>query len=558
MKSSSRFGSERAYLAEALLSPFGRQLIVPVLFAAVIFSTGLLFSSAAYNPINPQVMDLSSGAMAIAVFALAKLFGFSGRFANLAIWFTAGALASAIPNLEVFLINGKFDDGLLLQLPIGVIAYSTNIASLALLWSGFRLGRQRAARLRLNLESLEQDQLSLESQITQMRGEIVSEVRKELTEVSNLLAKADSLNRNDMAEKIMSAIDSVIRPLSHRLAGFGLDLSETVTHVPSELQPSKPGVAWSRLAGPEIFLAAFMLFIVPATFIVGGVSNGILVILVALGETFVLVLVERFAVRFVVNRVIGLLLNLTLSSAFGAGFLMLSSGDSMLGVAIGFFTISLVCTTLLALVSKRIDTLNNLEFVRAQKTNLVVRLGQEVWVTKSRLAKAIHGSVQAKFLAIALKLKNSGSEATLGEAKQDVLEATAAIDASLESNQQSLEAQLNAYREAWAGALDLEFKILPEAAAQLDSDPIARACVAEVIGEAIANAAKHSQAKNVQIDLISEPGLVRVSVGSQGAIALTDSNSGYGSLILDQVSNSWVLRESDGKVILEATFLLAK
>ena len=157
-----------------------------------------------------------------------------------------------------------------------------------------------------------------------------------------------------------------------------------------------------------------------------------------------------------------------------------------------------------------------------------------------------------------MKLKNSGSEATLGEAKQDVLEATAAIDASLESNQQSLEAQLNAYREAWAGALDLEFKILPEAAAQLDADPIARACVAEVIGEAIANAAKHSQAKNVQIDLMSEPGLVRVSVGSQGAIALTDSNSGYGSLILDQVSNSWVLRESDGKVILEATFLLAK
>jgi signal transduction histidine kinase len=391
-----------------------------------------------------------------------------------------------------------------------------------------------------------------------MRGEIVTEVRKELTEVSNLLARADSLNRKELAEKIMLAIDSVIRPLSHRLGGFGLDLSETATLVPSDLQPSKPGVAWSRLAGPEIFLAAFMLFIVPATFIVGGVSNGILVILVALAETVALVLVERLAVGFVVNRVIGLFLNLTLSSAFGALFLLLSSGDSMPGVAIGFFTISLASTTLLALVSKRIDTLNDLEFVRAQITNLVVRLGQEVWVTKTRLAKAIHGSVQAKFLAIALKLKNSGSESALAEAKQDVLEATAAVDASLESNKLSLDAQLNSYREAWAGALDLDFKISPEAAEKVDLDPIARACVAEVIGEAIANAAKHSNAKNVQIDLISEPGLVRVSVGSQGSLVLTESKSGYGSLILDQVSNSWVLRESDGKVILEATFLLAK
>lgn len=558
MKNSKRFSSERAFLAEALGSTFGRQLIVPVLFAAVIFSTGLLFSSVAYNPINPQVMDLSSGAMAIAAFALAKLFRLRGRFANPAIWLTAGVLASAIPNIEVFLINGKFDNGLLLQLPIGVIAYSTFIASLALMWSGFRLGRQRAAGLRLNLDSLSKDQYSLESQITQMRGEIVSEVRNELTEVSNLLAKVDSLNRKDLAEKIMLAIDSVIRPLSHRLAGFGLDLSETVTQTTSELQPSKPGVAWSRLAGPEIFLSSFMLFIVPATFIVGGVSNGILVIVVAFAEAFALVLVEKFASRFMVYRVIGLLLNLTLSSAFGALFLLLSSGDSMLGVAIGFITISLACTTLLALVSKRIDTLNDLEFVKAEKTSLVVRLGQEVWVTKTRLAKALHGSVQAKFLAIALKLKNSDSESALAEAKQDVLEATAALDTSLESNQQNLDAQLNSYREAWAGALDLDFKISPEAAAQVDSDPIARACVAEVIGEAIANAAKHSQAKNVQIDLISEPSLVRLSVGSQGALALTETNFGYGSLILDQVSNSWALRESDGKVILEATFLLAK
>jgi signal transduction histidine kinase len=390
-----------------------------------------------------------------------------------------------------------------------------------------------------------------------MRGEIVTEVRKELTEVSNLLATANSLSRKELAERIMSAIDSVIRPLSHRLAGFGLDLSETVMHRPSESRPSNPGVAWSRLAGPEIFLAAFILFIVPATFIVGGVSNGILVILVALGETFALILVEKFAVGFVVNRLIGLLLNLTLSLVFGSLFLLLSSDDAMLGVAIGFCTISLVCTSLLALVSKRIDTLNDLEYVRAQKTNLVVRLGQEVWVTKTRLAKAIHGSVQAKFLAIALKLKNSGGASAIADAQQDVLEATAAVDASLESNQQSLESQLKSYREAWAGALDLDFNISQEAAAHVDADPIARACVAEVIGEAISNAAKHSKAKNLQIDLSYEPGQARIAVGSEGTLARTDSNPGYGSQILDQISNSWVLRESNGNVILEATFQLS-
>jgi nitrate/nitrite-specific signal transduction histidine kinase len=74
-----------------------------------------------------------------------------------------------------------------------------------------------------------------------------------------------------------------------------------------------------------------------------------------------------------------------------------------------------------------------------------------------------------------------------------------------------------------------------------------------VIGEAIANAAKHSRSPNVLISAEEEGfGLLRLSIASEGRLSETQPSGGYGSQILGEVTRSWSLTERDGKVTLTA------
>ena len=51
---------------------------------------------------------------------------------------------------------------------------------------------------------------------------------------------------------------------------------------------------------------------------------------------------------------------------------------------------------------------------------------------------------------------------------------------------------------------------------------------------------------------------MELTVSSQGKLSPVSSVAGYGSHILDEVTNGWSLRESDGEVKLSATFFLSK
>jgi len=557
---SNRFGFERAYLAEAIGSRFGSQLAIPAIFAFIIFSTGLLFSSAIFSPINPQIMDLSSGIAAFLVFWLAKKIKLEGRFTNLLIWLISGMFASLAPDIAILFLKGTLDEFLLLQAPVGVLAYSVNIAIIGSVWAGFRLSRERTKTLRSKLRELTSSQIELEAQIVAMNGEIRAQVESELAKVSEMLNRLSVSNQASFSDSVMVAIDQVIRPLSHRLAGFGLSKP---AHVPASTEPPKQprkGVSFSRLAGPEIYFVLVTFIIGNSALVLSGVSAAAWLCAVAALQTALLVVIERFAKKLYVHRGVGMLLHLLISASFGTIYDFLSPGSFAVGLATGFVTISIAVSGLLALISKRVDTLAELEFVRFQKAALVSRLSQEVWVTKTHLAKAIHGSVQAKFLAIALRLGSAASltEQNLDQARLDLNEASVAVTASFDGDPDTLREQLNGYRDAWDGAVNIEFTIPKDVEKILDSEPITKACVVETIGEAIANAAKHSKAPEVSVAISHPTSAIEVSVSSQGALGAGSDKSGYGSQILDQVTNSWSLTENKGVVTLEANFQLAK
>lgn len=552
-------GSERAYLSEALASNHSRELAVPAFFAATIIGTGLLFSGTIINPINPQVMDITAGLGAFVVFIAARFLKASGRGVNLAIWTLAGILAASAPQFVIIFINGKFDELWLTQWPLGLVSYSVNVALWGLLWSGFRTGSTRLKRLKESLADLEQSEATLKDQLWAIRGEIRESVVSELATVSNLLDDASSSNATELAASVMTAIDKVIRPLSHRLAKFGLKYENL--HLPKVELPRK-GVAWSRLAGPEFFLGLFAIFILPSSLLIDGLQALITISILLVVQVTLLTFIEQRATKVFVHRGLGILLNCLLAGIFMSVFVITNPGDYAFGIGFGFLTVSFAISCLLALVSKRVDTLARLAAASAQKQAQVATLRQEVWVTKTALAKAIHGSVQAKFLAVALRLKNSKdlSKADLAIIKDYVSAAAMDVTASLESSNKTFSESFKDYRDVWGGAMTLTLRSNAETEEQLDANPITRSCVLEAIGEAVANAAKHSKSPVVTVTLEPISGNeVSIAVSSLGSLSGETTKSGYGSQILDEVTNSWSLSSANGRVILKATFqLLAK
>jgi signal transduction histidine kinase len=215
----------------------------------------------------------------------------------------------------------------------------------------------------------------------------------------------------------------------------------------------------------------------------------------------------------------------------------------------------------MALISKRLDDINKLEIVNQEMQAVISVLRQEAWVTKNQLAKAIHGSVQAKFLSVALRIANSPklSKAELAAAKKDIEASIDDVALSLEGRAIPFAKQFKTITDAWDGVVNLKLKADKATIAKVNQYPVARTCLLEVIGEAVSNAAKHSKATTMDIELQENAiGQLAVSIWSAGKLADSANRKGYGSQMLDEVTSGWSLSNLKGRVYLRALIQLSK
>jgi signal transduction histidine kinase len=553
-------GPEESFLREASSSKFALELWVPLLFGIIIVSTGYLFDDIDDTTVNPHLIDFTAFAGAFVTFAFLGLRLQANFLNNLITWVAAGFVGAIVPNLLILLLEGKLSDFYLEQLPLGLLSYSLNIALCAIGLSGIRVSLNRARSLRQSLAQLETNRSKLESQIAQMRGDIRESVDSELRRVKDLLSQA-SPDGKLLGEAIMKAIDEVIRPLSHRLAGFGLKVSQPEVGPIAEALSFRKGVELSRLSGPILYLAFFLVFFLPATLVLGG-PNALLATLPLLAVMVSLLFLIRWkATNLYVHRGLGMALLALLAAAFIPLTILLLGSELGLGIGIGFVNDSLVVSGLLALISKRVDVVNELKITNLKSQQLVQKLGQEVWVTRTKLAKAIHGAVQAKFLAIALRLQSSPNptDGAIEFALEEVAGASDLVAKSLESDQLSFRQHINDYRDVWDGVVTVQLELEPKDFDLIDSYPLTRTCAVEVIGEAIANAAKHSSSSFVTVSIKEKNSQALVlAIASSGELHAADSQPGYGSQVLDEVTAHWSIQGSSGRVLLEAVLPLNK
>jgi hypothetical protein len=133
-----------------------------------------------------------------------------------------------------------------------------------------------------------------------------------------------------------------------------------------------------------------------------------------------------------------------------------------------------------------------------------------------------------------------------------------------------LSEQLGEMAAQWEGICDLSFVYEPGVIDVIDRNEIAKSSVVEIIREAVNNAVKHGAADEAEatVSLAAQGRIlvvVRNAVYAEDAAPATGApatgsaqNRGYGSRMLDQITEEWSVEFADGDAILSATVALTQ
>jgi signal transduction histidine kinase len=208
------------------------------------------------------------------------------------------------------------------------------------------------------------------------------------------------------------------------------------------------------------------------------------------------------------------------------------------------FAIQLQRTQRLNAEQEMTGVVKNLEILNSQ-------LRQELWLNRRKIASVLHGSVQSTLYASAMRLAKieSPSADELQAVRDDLNAAISKLD-SLESGE-SIDEILKQIIEVWDGVVEIKLPEIPEDLSNaLVENQAASACLAEVIREAVSNAVKHGSATQIELKVEKAArNLILVMVSNDGKPLSKQTDTGYGSSILDEVALNWSL-ESTGELTL--------
>jgi signal transduction histidine kinase len=186
---------------------------------------------------------------------------------------------------------------------------------------------------------------------------------------------------------------------------------------------------------------------------------------------------------------------------------------------------------------------------------LVARLRQDLWLTRQRLAKLIHGVAQSRLQAATLLLRKQ--DTTQADRNAAATSLQVLVDELFEPGDQNVQFKQNLknLQALWAGVCEVHVELNSSMLAQLESDSSAAGCLDEFLREAVTNAVKHSGADEVEILVENVPGpalSVRIRHAlPEGLTELPKTQTGFGSKLYEAVTASWSLKDDGTDVILD-------
>lgn len=565
-------------VSEASRNKASESFAIPAAFAVLQFLTGFTFTDKPIFGVSQHVLDLIAGFVALSVFALIRVAHRRKKsgdsFRGFALWIVAGFVSLCVPQVFVSIWGWGIDADQLALFVNGLISYPLTMIALGVILSSRISSKKQLKKLSNNRKEMEALSDSLDEDIATMQAELTVLVRERLSKA------LDDLNSHSVetsgqiqvaSNKLREVIDLVVRPLSLELASTSAALGylpgTRSTTIESDskkhsVETTLLKTDLAQLIAPLFFALSASLTLIPAfNFVYGAagaliVGISILVIFSALwiSRTYLgAIQVNAFA-AIACLTLFTAVIGYTISNALAIAF---DIQVDPLEPSIGLVSTVLINLLFLYFTARRAHAIEESIRINARIEEILARLRQEAWVVRKKLARLVHGKIQARLLAAAMRLSNISdpTQQDILDAKADVAEAVASLNQGESTPDESFNLQFQRLIDTWDGVCSLSLQASEATLQQIDSDPVCRTCLAEILGEAISNAAKHSNAAEVAIELTQRSqDSIEVWVSTDGILSRAGtSKPGYGSQILDEVTTSWELNALDGRVELRAT-----
>lgn len=187
-------------------------------------------------------------------------------------------------------------------------------------------------------------------------------------------------------------------------------------------------------------------------------------------------------------------------------------------------------------------------------------LRQSTWLTRRRLMVILHGQVQGALHAANLRLGFLAEDSDEFERKRILTEIEHDLYVAMDRLEQpsksevSFDETLEEIAATWQVTCRFEYRISSEASHCLENDEALAEIVCETVREATHNAVVHGEATSCQVSLgldVNSAGAagsrrsIVIEVADDGHGPLPRTAKGFGSLMLDEITDSWSLTRAN-------------
>ena len=194
------------------------------------------------------------------------------------------------------------------------------------------------------------------------------------------------------------------------------------------------------------------------------------------------------------------------------------------------------------LTSQRSNLISDLTKTNTDLESTISLLRQREWIARRQVGYVMHGSLQSSLNAAVLQLGSSSEPSTtlIESLRNEISQALALVGSDSGQGYLFEQAKIEITR-LWAGTIQINWVVDPEVFTQLGKNPATSECLAEVVREAVTNAAKHGSATRIEIAVNVEGPVVKLQVYDNGKSAKAGIIKGLGSELFDDVCSWWQL-----------------
>jgi signal transduction histidine kinase len=497
--------------------------------------------------------------------------GKSRPLATLFAFLFAQAVRGSILGFSTVLLEFTDDPKLSFRILSGGVFISTVLSVIAISIAVFDQHSNLVRNLENKTSELLQLRISMDTRLQEatknLRQYAQQVVSPRIDQIDQLLVSLKSGgNKDNAVQEMQHYVDTELRPFSHQIAHDKslqtIDLQEKNSDKKFQL-PST--VNLSQSMRPYVTTVLFFITYAAAaqrtmTFIEALPFNIVTTVLLI---SYFVFFKKLFANRDV-PIAIGLVLGASIFACVGPLILFLESyipieipqhisgATVFVGLIYGFANLgyTILTSQRTQLISELTTTIQNLE-------STISLLSQKEWIARRQVGYVMHGSLQSALNAAVLQLgaTKDPSPELIESVRGEIARALERV--GFDAGQSySFEQAKDEIANIWSGTIQINWALDPDLSSQLQKNPETSECLAEVVREAVSNAAKHGSATKIEIDVDIEDSAIHLQVIDNGKSSNLGTSQGLGTELMNDVCSSWSL-EHDPKIGMILTAKLA-